>query len=140
MLKAKKGFPGSWLLARILCAPSSMMMALDNTHEPGGGKDSSAKWPVRVLQHIVEQGRCTPPAKTPSLTLFGVITLHHANAAKRFGEAVRWTSALIFGRSRNIGRMVRKAFVDPVSEKRAGCQTRRRVMVHTRMNQVGPAR
>jgi len=42
------------------------------------------------------------------------------------------TSALIFGRARNIGRMVAKGFVDPYP-KTAGCQTRDGGHGHTRM-------
>jgi len=82
MLKAKR-FPGSWCPPES-CAPEFHDDGGDNTHQPRRRKDSSSEVAVRVFNTLFEQTLHATGEDALS-PLFGVITLHHATAAKRFG-------------------------------------------------------
>ena len=104
----------------------------DNTHQPGGGKTHQRSG-RKGLQHIVEQ-TLHASGEDALLTLFGVITLHHANAAKRFGEA-SGDFRVDFRPCAEYRADGQKGSVDPVSENEQDAK-RDGGHGHARMNQV----
>ena len=72
------------LPARILWPPNSMIRALTTPIRPAAGKTHQRSRRQR-LQDVVEQP-LHAAAENFLFALFGVIALHHAHAAERFGQ------------------------------------------------------
>ena len=84
-----------------------------DAHQTRGGKTHQRSGRER-LQNIVQQA-LHAAGEDPLLTLFGVVTLHHANAAERLGKASRDFRVNFRPCAENRPNR-RKRFVDPVPE------------------------
>ena len=104
----------------------------DDAHQPCGGKTHQRSG-CKGFQNIIEQP-LNPACEHALFTLLGVVTLHHANAAERFGKAARNFGVDLRPRAENRTNR-REGFVDSVSENQQDAK-RDCGHGHAGMNQV----
>ena len=71
--------------AQIWRVPRNITVRADDAQQHVGGEPHQRSGSKR-LRDVVRAGACTPLANTSSSRVFGVVALHYADAAQRFGQ------------------------------------------------------